>query len=37
MYEKYGGNPIPNFMAIEEKTNEEIYVEATAIQITVSN
>jgi len=30
MYEKYGGNPIPNFMAIEEKTNEEIYVEATA-------
>lgn len=30
MYDMYGGNPIPNFMAIEEITNEEIYVEATA-------
>jgi hypothetical protein len=30
MYDLYGGNPIPNFMAIEEITNEEIYVGATA-------
>ena len=29
MYGEYGGNPIPNFMAIEEKTNEEVYVEAS--------
>ncbi len=29
MYDLYGGNPIPNFMAIEEITNEEVYVEAT--------
>lgn len=30
MYDLYGGEPIPNFKAIEEKTNEEIFVSATA-------
>lgn len=29
IYDEYDGKPIPNFMAIEEKTNEEIYVEAS--------
>ncbi|OPZ93260.1 MAG: Endoglucanase G precursor [Firmicutes bacterium ADurb.Bin419] len=27
-YDEYGGNPIPNYAAIEEPTNTEIYVQA---------
>lgn len=29
MYDEYGGDPIANFNAIEEPTNDEIYVQAT--------
>ncbi|MGN0143581.1 MAG: glycoside hydrolase family 9 protein [Clostridium sp.] len=29
MYKLHGGDPIPNFNAIEKKTNDEFYVEAT--------
>ena len=29
MYKLHGGDPIPNFNAIEEKTNDEFFVEAT--------
>ncbi|MFZ5989251.1 MAG: glycoside hydrolase family 9 protein [Bacillota bacterium] len=29
MYNQYGGNPISGFNAIEEKTNEEIYVDVS--------
>lgn len=29
MYDQYGGNPIPDFKAIEEKTNTEICVQGT--------
>lgn len=30
IYDDYGGNPIPDFKAIEEKTEEEYFVEAAA-------
>ena len=36
MYKKYGGKPIENFKSIEEKTNDEFFVEA-AVNASSSN